>query len=358
LSLSVATLAVVLTDLVNNSWAHRIFINYITVSIIIGVVVRNFVGLPNIFQMGVSFSFRKLLRLAIILLGIKFTMSDATAIGVWAIPIVGGCILMTLGSTLLLARLLKVPERLAVLIAMGTSICGVSAIVATAPVIKATDEETAYAVTYITIFGIMAMFIYPYVAHFVFEGSLVHVGLFLGTAIHDTSQVVGAGLMYDQKFPGFANLGTLDVAVVTKLVRNMTMVVLIPATALLYARRISKNGNSSEKPTYNISDSVPVFVVGFLVMVVLRSVGDAGAGNGTDAFGIWGLQDWNAICGRIRDISGYVFAVGMAGLGLSTSFAAMKNLGMRPFGVGLTAATVVGVTSVALVFLFGSMVKI
>lgn len=351
-------LAVVLTDLINSFWDHRSFISYITVSLIVGMVVRNSVGLPNIFHAGVSFTLRKLLRFAIILLGIKFTLSDAAAIGIWAIPIVGGCILMALGSTLFLARLLKLPERLAVLIAVGTSICGVSAIVATSPVIKATDEETAYAVTYITIFGLMAMFLYPYVAHFVFDGSLVHVGLFLGTAIHDTSQVVGAGLIYDQKFSTITNLGAADVAVVTKLVRNVTMVVLIPVTALLYARRMNRAGNDFEKNSFRISESIPVFVLGFLLMVVLRSIGDAHTAGGADAFGIWGLQDWGVIYGRIADAAGYIFAVAMAGLGLNTSFAAMKNLGMRPLGVGLTAATVVGGTSAVLVLLVGSMVKI
>ena len=119
------------------------------------------------------------------------------------------------------------------LIAIGTSVCGATAIVATAPVINAKKTEIAYAIANITLFGVIAMLIYPYFAEWYFNNNGLDAGLFLGTSIHETSQVAAAGLIYDQQFN---NPETLDVATVTKLIRNTFLVILIPLFAYLYNR--------------------------------------------------------------------------------------------------------------------------
>ena len=115
-------------------------------------------------------------------------------------PIIAGCITTALILVTWVNRALGLPRRLGSLIAVGTSICGVSAIVATAPVVEAEEDEVSYAVACITLFGLVALFCYPLLAHTLFRGDARMAGLFLGTSIHDTAQVAGAGLMYPQQY--------------------------------------------------------------------------------------------------------------------------------------------------------------
>ena len=120
---------------------------------------------------------------------------------------------------------------MAALVAVGTSICGASAIVATAPAINANKEEVTYAIANITLFGILSMLIYPYFANLYFSGEPLLIGLFLGTSIHETSQVAAAGLIYEQQFN---SPETLNIATVTKLIRNTFLIIMIPLFAFLY----------------------------------------------------------------------------------------------------------------------------
>ena len=138
-------------------------------------------------------AFFKSLQSGLLVSGSGALVTDMIGFGTLVImPI---AMIQELGITALIGRWLKLPSRLATLIAVGTSICGVSAIVATGPAIEAEDEEVAYAVATITIFGILATFLYPYLAHALFGQNATAAGLFIGTSIHDTSQVTGAALI-------------------------------------------------------------------------------------------------------------------------------------------------------------------
>ena len=133
------------------------------------------------------------MKTGIVLLGVGLSVQAVMKVGLIGLPIIVCCIATALVVVTFINRALGLPKRLGTLIAVGTSICGVSAIVATAPVIGAEDDETSYAVACITIFGLIALFTYPFLAHAMFKTNM-QVGLFLGTAIHDTSQVAGAGV--------------------------------------------------------------------------------------------------------------------------------------------------------------------
>src|SRR5439155_22334249 len=109
-----------------------------------------------------------------------------------AVPIVVVCMAAALLGVAWISRALGLSRRLGTLIGVGTSICGVSAIVATAPVIDAEEDEVSYAVACITLFGLATLFVYPFLAHLIFHANPEQVGLFLGTSVHDTSQVTGA----------------------------------------------------------------------------------------------------------------------------------------------------------------------
>jgi uncharacterized membrane protein YadS len=274
---------------------------------------------------------------------------DVFKLGAMGIPIVLVCILGALLFTTWIGRRLQLPDRLATLIAVGTSICGVSAIVATGPAIEAKEEEVAYAVAVITIFGILATLIYPYTAHLLFAGDAVKVGFFLGTSVHDTSQVTGSALVFSDVF---SLPRALDVATVTKLVRNVFMAAVIPLMTLYYARR----STGGEKHSTDISKLLPRFVLGFLIFAVLRSIGDAGINAGGNAYGIWSAETWSGIHGFVKTWAVNLLVVALAGVGLSTRFQILRGLGSKPFLVGLIAALTVGLVSFATISLLGTFI--
>jgi uncharacterized integral membrane protein (TIGR00698 family) len=207
------------------------------------------------------------LRLGIILLGIRLTIFDVFKLGAFGVPIVGLCILGGLFITTRINSRLRLPERPGMLIAVGISICGVTAIVAASPAIDSDEDESAYAVALITIFGLFATLVYSYLAHAIFADKPVKVGLFLGTSVHETAQVVGAAKIYADIF---AQPLALDVATIAKLVRNVFMAAVIPFMAYSYARKTQKF--KGQKTSF--AKLFPVFILGFLLMAVLRSIGE------------------------------------------------------------------------------------
>jgi uncharacterized integral membrane protein (TIGR00698 family) len=352
----VVAASVLLADFVNSALGVKGLLSYIMTAIVMGIVVGNAMAMPASFAPGVSFCLTKLLRLGIILMGIRLSVLDAARIGVWGIPIVLICIVTGLVLTVGFARALRLPDRLGTLMAVGTSICGASAIVATAPAIRASDEEVAYAVANITVFGIIAMLAYPYLANIMFAGNLVMAGLFQGTAIHETAQVTGAALIYDQTFPAATKPSAADIAIVTKLVRNVFIAAVVPLMAYVYARRVTEQGASI--PTrVRFWKLFPVFILGFIAMAVVRSLGDATLHNGGLALGVWDKAGWSRSISMVSDIAGYGLAMAMAGVGLGTQIRTLKKLGVKPFYVAMFASLVVGIASALAVFLLGRFVS-
>ncbi len=327
-------------------------ISAVMLGILLGLIIGAVVPMPAVLKPGLKFAVKKVLRLGIIMLGIRLTIFDVFKLGAYGVPIVVICILGALFFTTRINKWLKLPERLGTLIAVGTSICGVSAIVATGPAIGAEEEEVAYAVAVITIFGLLATLVYPYAANAIFSGEALKVGLFLGTSVHDTSQVIGSAKVYADVFS--APLA-LDVATVTKLVRNVFMAVVIPFMAFYYARKTQ--GESSGKKA-SFLKLLPLFVVGFLIVAVIRSVGDAGIEAGGNAFGLWDAGAWKGIYSSIKTWAGNLLVVALAGVGLGTDFRTFKGLGIKPFLVGLGAALLVGVVSFIAISLLGSFVTL
>jgi len=354
LAAAVVAVSVLLADVVNASLGYKGLLSYIMTAIVVGLVVGNTVPMPAAVGPGVSFCLAKILRLGIIMMGIRLSLFDAARIGAWGIPIVLTCILTGLVLTTFFTRMLKLSDRLGTLMAVGTSICGASAIVATAPAIEAEDEEVAYAVANITVFGIAAMLIYPYLAHALFSGNVVMAGLFQGTAIHETAQVTGSALIYDQTFGVSQKPSAADVAIVIKLVRNAFMAVVIPVMAYIYARR--QAGRDGGAASVSARKLFPMFILAFVGMAAVRSMGDAGPRGGGLAFGVWPKAEWSAAVAWVGNAAGYVLAMAMAGVGLGTRLKTLKGLGITPFYVGLFASVVVGVASAVAVFLLGGLI--
>jgi len=311
----------------------------IMVAVLLGLAVGNLVRLPVSFKEGISFAVKRVLRLGIVLLGLRLSIAEVGSIGLKALPV----ILVTIPAALLivgyLGRRIELGDRLASLIAVGTSICGNTAIVAVAPTIGAKEEETSYAVACITIFGLFAMLTYPFVAHWLFGGDAFAAGVFLGSAVHDTSQVAGAGMVYQEFFHAPQ---ALDVATVTKLERNLSMLVVIPLMAILHHRRSS--AGTAPPPWWTM---VPPFVIGFAAMSLLRTVGDLGE----RPLGLLDSAQWHAIIKFGKEAANYCLAIAMAGVGLGTSIKGLRSIGLKPLGLGLVSALLVGLISATLISL-------
>jgi uncharacterized integral membrane protein (TIGR00698 family) len=315
-------------------------ISPILMTIFFGLLIRNSVGLPSVYQGGLMFCLRPILRVGVALLGIRLSLSAVGAIGLLALPIVIACITTALLLVSTVNRGLGLPRRLGTLVAVGTAVCGNTAIVAIGPVIRADEDEISYSVGCVTVFGLLALVTYPFLSHWVFDGDARLAGFFLGTAIHDTAQVAGAGLLYLQQFGATE---ALDTATVTKLVRNLFMILVIPLMGVVYHRRGSDLG-STEKPRFY--QMLPLFVFGFVAMALVRTIGDLGA---VPFGGLVSLDQWESLIHSVSRMSTWCLTIAMASVGLGTSLRRLRKLGLKPLGVGLAAALTVGVVSASLI---------
>ena len=282
------------------------------------------------FQKGLDFTREYILKLGIIFLGIQLKPFEFLDFGKIAIPLIIVCIITVLIVIKLLIKRLKIPTRMAYLISIGSTVCGTTAIMATAPIIKASKNEVSYAIANITLFGILSMLIYPYFANFYFNSEPLLIGLFLGTSIHETSQVAAAGLIYDQQFN---SPETLNIATVTKLIRNTFLIVMIPLFAFLYNRGQTKENK------YSILNIFPYFVLGFGGMIILRNIGDQFFISNYD-------NNWNETIEVIKFLSKIFLTMAMAAIGMSTNLKGIKNMGYKPFIVGFIAMLTVGIVCI------------
>lgn len=331
-------------------------------AVLLGMLWRNTVGVPAWTSDGLNWAMHRLLRTGIALVGLRLTLAGASAIAVTALPVALACLATALVAGLVISRVLSVPQRLGVLLAIGTAVCGCTAVVAMSPVIRAKHAETAFAVTCVVLFGCVAMLLYPWVAGHFFADSPVHAGVFLGTAIHDTSQVIGSALIYSQQ-AGAPD--ALSAASVAKLLRNLSIVVLIPAAAWWVGRHEAVSDDDSARGDSDAasrnqgphgagrdprtqgaplrapkSGAVPFFVFAFILFVIVRTVGDS-------MFHADGPM-WHAIVTTGQSASELFLVCGMTAVGLSVSFTDMWRIGWRPLAAGFLVATLVGVCSLTL----------
>jgi len=333
-------------------------ISGVPVAIVLGLLLRNTLPLPASLGPGLKFATTTILRAGIVLVGIRLSLFDVLKLGIAGLPVVMAAIATGLLFVTWFNQKLGLPPRLGTLIAAGTSICGVTAIVSTAPAIEADEREVAYAVANVVAFGLFGMLTYPYLAH-AFLPSSETIGLFLGTAVHDTSQVVGAALTYKQVYGDDV---VLRVATVTKLTRNIFLAAVIPILTWMHVR--SAAGATGAKGSNSAGGSwmkyVPGFVIGFLAMAVLRSLGDWSVATNGAALGIWDAAQWGSITKSLGDYwaSQVLLGTAMAAVGLNTNFSVFKGVGLKPFAVGMAGALVVGAVGMVMAVLLGRFVHL
>ncbi len=276
---------------------------------------------------GLAMAQGPILKLAVALIGLRLSLIELGNLGIEALPLVIAVVILGLLLAFSLARLAGTGPRLAALLAVGTSICGASAIAAAAPGLRARGEEIGYAIACIALIGLAATVLYPSLLQHLFDDPH-DIGLILGAAVHDTAQVTAAAVLHEQIT---GQNGTLVAATVTKLIRNAGMLVLIPAVVWLAARH-EANGRARVAP--------PLFIVGFLALSGLRSLGDAWLGVDHAA--------WQAAIDLAGQFSLFAFAMAMAALAMAVRPAELRAIGWKPALAAI--ATALGMLALAIIW--------
>ncbi|GBF48647.1 putative membrane protein [Leptospira ryugenii] len=278
-----------------------------TISILIGIILGNIFKIPNIMQAGILFSLRNILRLAVILLGFRITFQEIIEIGLAGIVIDLLIVILTFFFAMWLSlKVFKLDRELAYLIAAGSSICGASAILATAPILKSQNHNNTIAVALVTIFGTMSMFSYPLLFQFGFLPGFdeISMGIFVGASIHEIGQVISAG---------FA-VSTIsgNTAILVKLARVMLLAPFLFILSFYIAKKSEFKLNKTEQIKF------PWFVLFFIMISSINSF----------------CQIPTNINGRLSEISMNLMLVSMAALGLETNLKKVFQVGAKPMYVG------------------------
>lgn len=322
-------------------------VSEVLVAVLLGLLIRNVVGIDRSFEPGIRFALVRVLRLGIILLGLRLSLQAVVKTGLSALLLILICISVALSLAYLAGRFFHIPSRLAALIGVGTAICGNSAIIATAPVIEAKDEDVSFAVATITLFGTLAIIVYPLVGGMLgmSDGAF---GMWAGVAVNDTSQVVATSSAY--------SAAARDVATVVKLTRNTLMAPLIVVIGLVYARasRRALSGKAAAASRPRLGQLAPWFVLGFLGMTLLRTLGVAlGVLPQSASSPPANLRAAANLLNLADEIARFAILMALSGIGLGTRIAEMRKTGLRPFVVGLCVASVLAVLSLGLIQIFG-----
>ncbi len=317
-------------------------ISEILIAVLLGLYLRNVIGVGERSKAGVKFAIQRVLRFGIILLGLRLSLQDVAATGVRALLLVTICISIALLLAFYAGKLFKVPPRLAALIGVGTAICGNTAIVATAPVLDASDEEVSFAVATITLFGLLAVLLYPLIGHLIGLNDRTF-GLWAGTAVNDTSQVVAVGAIFSE--------AALNVATVVKLTRNTLMAPLIVLFGIFYGRGkdIRPDDKTIGATRLDWKKLVPGFVIGFLIMSLLRTIGVALGIFPQNVSNPGTLIGAAAFLKSMDGISKFAILMALAGVGLNTDLNSLRRIGLKPLIVGTCVAFVLAVVSLSLI---------
>jgi len=299
----------------------------LVIAILIGIAWRATIGVPQEIVAGTNFSSKKLLRLGIILLGMRLDLMDIVRAGPKVFMMAVIVIVFTLSVVYGLTRLFKVEKRLGILTACGTAICGAAAVVAIAPQIKAKDEETAIGAAMVAILGTIFTLVYTFLFP-VLGLSDNGYGIFAGATLHEIAHVIAAA------DPGGS--AAVDMAVIVKLTR---VALLVPVAILIgiWSSRESRKEAGAGARTEKAKVPIPWFILGFLLV------------SGFNSLGIVPEQ----IAGYIVIAAYMLIAMAMAGLGLNVDLVSFRRLGMKAFAAGFIGSILLSLLGFGLVHGFG-----
>lgn len=296
-------------------------------AIVIGILIGNFIKDWKSVQVGIKFTSKKILQYAVILLGFGMNLTDILAKGKESLPIILSTIATSLIIAYVLCKLLKIPRKISVLVGVGSSICGGSAIAATAPVIDADDEEIAQAISVIFLFNIIAALIFPQLGELL---GLTNKGfaIFAGTAVNDTSSVTAAASAWD----GIHGTGVevLNQATIVKLTRTLAIIPITLVLAFMEVRKAEKAGKESGA-SFSLKAIFPFFILYFVLASVITTV--------------FSLQP--SVTAPLKELSKFFIIMAMGAIGCHTDIVKLVKSGIKPIFMGLCCW--IGIAIVSLV---------
>lgn len=302
------------------------------IAILAGMILTIFIKNKTPFESGVKFTSKKILQWAVILLGFGLNLRVILETGKQSLPIILSTITVSLVIAFALHKLMHIPGKISTLVGVGSSICGGSAIAATAPVIDADDEEVAQAISVIFFFNVLAALVFPTLGKLIGFSTVSGeaFGIFAGTAVNDTSSVTAAASTWDNMW----NLGsaTLDTAVTVKLTRTLAI---IPITlALAFLRTRSEKSTGTEGKKVSLKQIFPMFILYFIAASIITTIA---VSCGVDG----------GIFSPVKELSKFFIVLAMSAIGLNTDIIKLIKTGGKPIIMGFCCWA--GITAVSLV---------
>lgn len=273
---------------------------------------------------GIKFSSKKILQWAVILLGFSLNLSTIVKVGVQSLPVIVSTIATSLIIAYIMMKVLKMDSQTSTLIGVGSSICGGSAIAATAPVIDADDEKIATSISVIFLFNVLAALIFPYIGYALGFGS-EGFAIFAGTAVNDTSSVTATAATAE----GLYGVdGILSSAVTVKLTRTLAIIPITLVLALWRTKKAKANGGESNN-NFSFKSIFPWFILYFIAAsIITTSVGLMSANGFTMAYA-------ENFVPAMKWVSKFFIAMAMAAIGLNTNIIKLIKNGAKPICMGL-----------------------
>lgn len=312
----VAFLMLFAISIKESSIAKLLHLSPIIIAILLGMFVKNFMGVRRHMFDGVKFCSKKVLRFAIILLGFNLSLTEVAKLGMDGILVIGFIVVATMSFAFWFGRKLSLSKNLALLIAAGCSICGAAAVIAVSALKdKEQEEDVSFAIGVVTIFGTIVMLLYPFLYSICHMDSSIY-AFWAGASIHEVAQVVAAGFAVSN-----------DVGVMASLVKLTRVLYIIPVTLVLSLIYSSRSTNKFSVKNINI----PWFVIFFLCVIVINSV----------------LNISPEIITFFSKTCTYLMTAAMVALGLETNFNSMKKVGLKPVYVGIVVSIFISLIAFA-----------
>ncbi len=332
----IAAVATVLSGLKVGAFSFEIIgapVFAILIGMIITLVKGDFAASGQL-SPGIKFTSKKILQWAVIILGFSLNLGTIVSVGGKCLPVIVATISTSLIVAFLMMKLLKMDSKVATLIGVGSSICGGSAIAATAPVIDADDSEVAQSISVIFLFNVLAALIFPTLGHAIGFGS-EGFAVFAGTAVNDTSSVTACASTAESIY---GVDGILSAAVTVKLTRTLAI---IPITLVLALYRTYKAKKTGEKgASYSIKSIFPMFILYFIGAAVITTI----VGSlGSSAFSVFYM---GRFVKAMKWLAKFFIAMAMSAIGLNTNLVTLVKKGGKPIVMGFACWAAITVVSI------------
>jgi uncharacterized integral membrane protein (TIGR00698 family) len=328
----ILTILLALTAKAVSTYIPMHLISGSVLALMLGMLLNPIIKEISIFNSGINFVSKKILKTGIVLMGLTLSFSQVLSVGGYSLIVMTFTLMTAFGGGYLFGRLFNMNWKLSSLISAGTGVCGGSAIAAVAPTIEAENSDIAYAISATFIFDILMVILFPIAGRY-FGMSDLGFGLWAGTAVNDTSSVVAAGYAFSDAAGAFA--------VIVKLTRTLSIVPIVMIFSIINARENKRLGTNEkeQEEKVEIKNIFPYFILLFLMMVAVKSTGFISAD----------------LSSNIASISKFMMIMALGAIGLTTNFNEVFDSGIKPLFHGFIVSSLVVIVSFTVQLFIGQL---